>query len=469
MANFLHGVETIEIQSGARPVTVVKSAVIGLVGIAPLGAKNTPILVLNTTQMPQFGEPLPGFSIPQALDAIYKQGAGTVIVVNVFDPATMTAATSDAAIVVANGKFKTTKAPLSDLVVKIGAGEPFVKGTDFNIDAYGNGVVLDATKIANGATLTIAYKSLDPAQVTADALKGTVVAETNARSGMKCFELALSTFGFNPKILITPGYSSLDAIAVEMIALADKYRAHALIDAPVGTTPAVAIAGRGPAGAINFDTSSKRAVLCYPHLKAYDTATAANQNRPYSQFLAGVIAAVDNSEGYWVSPSNHEIKGITGVERVISAGINDASSEANALNEVGIVTIFSAFGTGTRVWGNRSAAFPSSTHPTNFICVQRVADVIHESIELAMLQFIDKPINGAIIDSIVETGNSFIRTLIGRGAVVDGKVIYNPDKNPATELAAGHLVFDIEFMPPTPAERITFNSFIDINLLKSVA
>ena len=55
-----------------------------------------------------------------------------------------------------------------------------------------------------------------------------------------------------------------------------------------------------------------------------------------------------------------------------------------------------------------------------------------------------------------------------RGALIDGKCTFNQDKNPTTELANGHLLFDIEFMPPTPAERITFESFIDIELLKSL-
>lgn len=35
-ANFLHGVETIEIEKGARPIRGVKTAVIGLVGTAPI-------------------------------------------------------------------------------------------------------------------------------------------------------------------------------------------------------------------------------------------------------------------------------------------------------------------------------------------------------------------------------------------------------------------------------------------------
>ena len=148
--------------------------------------------------------------------------------------------------------------------------------------------------------------------------------------------------------------------------------------------------------------------------------------------------------------------------------INDPSSEVNTLNEAGVVTVFNSYGSGFRTWGNRSSAYPSSTHVTNFINIRRTADILHESVEYSMLQFIDFPIDDGLIDSINESVNAFIRTLIGRGALIDGKCSYNPDKNPVTEIANGHLVFDVEFMPPTPAERITFESFIDIELLKSL-
>jgi len=85
-----------------------------------------------------------------------------------------------------------------------------------------------------------------------------------------------------------------------------------------------------------------------------------------------------------------------------------------------------------------------------------------------MLQFIDRPINQALIDSIRESVNGFIRTLIMRGALIDGKCVYDVAKNPVTEIAAGHLTFDLEFMPPTPAERISFESFINVELLKAL-
>ena len=53
-ASFLHGVETIEITKGARTIQTVKTAVVGIVGTAPINEVdaefktiNTPTLILN--------------------------------------------------------------------------------------------------------------------------------------------------------------------------------------------------------------------------------------------------------------------------------------------------------------------------------------------------------------------------------------------------------------------------------------
>jgi len=467
-ANYLHGVETIEVDQGARPVTVVKSSTIALVGIAPIGTKNEPILVLSPNDAAQFGQQLPGFTIPQALDAIFKQGPATVVVVNTFDSVTNTEQITLESHTITNGKLKLSAAPTGAVTVFLTDGTtPFtgVEGTDYTIDAFGNFVALSAVAAEN-LVLKFTFKIFDSGTVTSAQIIGTNV--SGVRTGSKCFELIFNTFGFTPKILIAPVYIELLAVATEFIALAEKYRAIALIDAPVTTTVSQAIAGRGPASAINFKTSSYRAYLLCPHLKVYDADSDSNINAPYSQFMAGVMARTDLNEGYWTSPSNHEILGIVGTEYVVTASVNDASTEANLLNEKGITTTFTGYGTGTRTWGNRSAAFPTSTDPKNFIPIRRIADIVHESLEQAMLPFIDKPINQATIDAIRDTGNGFFRTLIGRGACLSGsKCVYSAE-NTAEELALGHVTFDLVFMGPTPAERITFKSFLDINLLTQI-
>jgi len=467
-ANYLHGVETIEVDQGARPVLVVKSSVIALVGLAPTGTKNEPILVLSPNDAVQFGQQLPGFTIPQALDAIFKQGPATVVVVNTFDSVTNTEQITLESHTITNGKLKLSAAPIGAVTVFLTDGTtPFtgVEGTDYTIDAFGNFVALSAIAAEN-LLLKFTFKTLDVGTVTSAQIIGTNTA--GVRTGSKCLELVFNTFGFTPKILIAPVYIELVAVATEWIALAEKYRAIALIDAPVTTTVSQAIAGRGPASTINFKTSSYRAYLLCPHLKVYDADSDSNVNAPYSQFMAGVMSKTDLNEGYWVSPSNHEILGIVGTEYVVTASVNDASTEANLLNEKGITTTFTGYGTGTRTWGNRSAAFPVNTDPKNFIPIRRMADIVHESLEQAMLPFIDKPINQATIDAIRDTGNGFFRTLIGRGACLSGsKCVYSAD-NTAEELALGHVVFDLVFMGPTPAERIIFKSYLDANLLTQI-
>jgi hypothetical protein len=405
-ANYLHGVEMIEIDKGPRPIRQIKTAVVGLIGTAPTGPINVPTIVRSEQDAAQFGSisaaNSAGHSIPQALDAIFDHGAGTVIVVNVFDPAIHTV----------TGESGKTPIAASHIIGTVTAG--------------------------------------------------------GQRTGLKALDDTYSLFGFNAKILIAPGYATLNAVTTELIAMADKLRAVALIDAPAGLTVQQAIQGRGTSGTINFKTSSDRAVLCYPHLKVYDPRTDSDRLEPFSARLAGVMCKTDMEQGYWWSPSNHEISGIVGVERPITARINDSSSEANALNEAGIVTVFNSFGTGYRVWGNRSAAWPTVSHPKNFINIRRTADMLHESVEYEMLQFIDRPINNALIDDICGSVNAFIRTLVGRGALSDGSCTFDPAKNPPTAIAAGHLTFDLTYMIPTPAERISFESFIDINLLRGL-
>lgn len=467
--SFLHGSETIEVQKGAVPVTVVKAAVIGLIGTAPKGPVNVPTLVLSDADAAQFGDQLPGFSIPKALAAIFAQGAGTVIVINVFDPATMTAAVTAEEHVIASGKVTPTYTPVKDLVVKNSdASTTYTEGTDYTVDAYGVITFLGSTLI-NGVTVKISYGKLDSAEVTAAVFIGAVDGSTGARTGMKCFDLCYNLFGFNPRIFLAPYYIALTGVAAALGTYRDKYKGFMLIDAPEATTPAVAVSGRGPSGSIQFNTSSKRDVLLYPYLKAYDAASNASENRPYSMFFAGLWAAVVANEGMHVSPSNHQIGGITGVERNITASIDDATAETNLLNGAGIVTIFNSYGTGYRSWGNRTAAYPSSTITRDvFLPVQMTASVIDESIRYAMLQFIDKPADQAWIDSVVETVNLFLRGLVGRGSLIDGKCWFDLAKNSTVEIAAGHFTFSYSFASPTPGERMTFESFFDINLFKAL-
>ncbi len=462
-ANYLHGVETIEVDNGPRPVRTVKSAVIGLIGTAPIGEVNQPVLVLSDKSAAAFGPQLPGFTIPQALDAIYDQGAGTVIVINVLDPTIHKTAVANEAVTfdASTGIAKLAHGAAAALVLKSADGATtYVLDTDYTVDLVSGKITRKAGgAIASGASAKASYDFADPSKITAADIIGAVDG-AGRRTGMKALRDTYNLMGFFAKILIAPAWCTQNSVATELIAMAGYLGGITLIDAPIGTTFAQALAGRGPSGTINFNTSSERAMLCYPHLKVYDMATDTDRLEPYSQRLAGVIAAKDLERGFWWSPSNTEIKGIVGVERQLSAMIDDPNCEVNLLNEAGVTTVFNSFGTGLRAWGNRSAAWPTLSHMKNFISVRRTGDIINESIRYFSLQFMDRPLDQALIDALVESVNGYIRKLVGDGALLGGKCWFDTGRNPETELASGHLLLNYKYTPPPPMERLTYETEI---------
>lgn len=84
--NFLHGVEVISLTEGIRPIQTVRSAVIGLIGTAPNATVgkfplNEPVLISGSRAMAaDLGT---GGTLPNAIDAIFKQIGATVVVVRV--------------------------------------------------------------------------------------------------------------------------------------------------------------------------------------------------------------------------------------------------------------------------------------------------------------------------------------------------------------------------------------------------
>lgn len=491
VTQFLHGVSTRYVDTVPRSVTVVPSAIILLVGTAPTykaaspGDLNRPTRVLNDVDdAAAFGAKTAGFSIPYALDAIRDNGGGTIEVVNVWDPATHnTTAEAIAYTFPTTGNNADTIqlqqvtgiAPSQTVVAdtlaegltgaftvtNAAADTTYIVDTDYTIDTTtGELKRVAGGSITSGQEVRATYTYADPSLVDADDIIGAVTDgdRTGLQAGLDVFSLR----GYRPKIIICPGFSELTTVATEMGVLANTLEAYYLLDAAVGITRDEAIAGRaGTAPAANFGTASRRAYLCYP--RVYDSQ---NLLQPFSQYLAGVMARTDAELGYWWSPSNKEIRGITGVEVMLTADFTNTNTDVNALNAAGIITIYNNFGTGFRTWGNRSALFPSDGTPLNFVSVGRTLDIFHESLQRASLPYIDRPINDPLIDAIEATGNGFIREQVVLGALLEGsRLYYDPAKNPVTQLANGKIVFSVVIMAPPPAEHIVYETTLDINLL----
>ena len=460
-ANYLHGFETIEIERGARQIRQVKTAVILIVGTALTGPVNIPTLSLNERDAAQFGVDVAGISLPRYLDSLYQAGAGTVIVINVLDPAKhRTDVPAQDMVFTADGTLQLPKPGVLALVVKSKDGNTTYAATDYVLNPQTGLVSRAATStIPTAAEVSVAFTYADPTKVTPADIIGDVDA-AGLRTGIKAAGDCFNLFGFEPKILIAPDFSSLSSVSTELIAATTRHDAVAYIDAPIGATPAQVIAGRGPAGTINFNTSSDRVRLCYPHVKVYDARTNQERLEPLSVRAAALRAKVDLDLGYWWSSSNQELLGVLGLERPLTARVDDPNSEVNMLNEVGVTTVFNSFGTGFRLWGNRTAAWPTVTHMRNFENVRRTKDLVDESIRFSSLQFQDRPVTQALIDSIVESVNGFGRKLIGDDALLGFECWYDPARNPKADVQAGHLVFNYKLTVPPPFERGTYETEI---------
>lgn len=504
---FFHGIEVTEVSTGGITIQVVNSAVIGLIGsapqwLAPAGSGpgiNVPTLVASQNTAGNFGPLVQGYTIPYALNAIQQQGSGAAVVIDVFNPnvhqtvvapAAFTAPTSTTVPIflghmgLVGPALPNYTIATSTVTVKNQAGTTtYVEGTDYTID-YVHGLLYTKTggSITAGEALEIGYAYCDPSKVASTDIVGTVAG--GVYTGIQALQTTFQTMGLFAKLLITPSFTDATTSAA-LLTMANKIRAIAFTDAPPQTSVAAAISNRGTAGNA-FNQASDRLVLSAPYQLLMDTGivptgvtispqgiivlthASTTMEFPLSTLQAAATAAKDLAKGYWYSPSNTEIIGTLGPDISMYMSAFDSNADTNQLNGAGIMTVFNSFGTGYRVWGNRASSFPSSSEVTTFLSVRRTLDVIEQSIQVAMLPFLDQPITNGLINSILTSVNAFVRTLIQNGALVGGSISYNPSDNPVANLQAGQLVFEVSVMPPPPAEEIVFNVFVDTSLLASL-
>jgi phage tail sheath protein FI len=479
MPDFVHGVETFHVESGGVVVRGVKSSVIGLVGTAPVHHCAVQYINLDeqcvgeVDDLKKFGPNVAGYTIPQALEVLRKEGAKWVVVVNVFNPTThkTTVAAADRAIT--NKLLQLPHGDIISVTVKAagGAGSTLLEGTDYTIDKVkGLITILTGGALAAAANANVAYDRGNPAAVVAADVIGTVDG-AGARTGLLRLKDSQSRRGYGPKIVHAPVFSTQASVVAQMrtVIAGNQLRAVAFCDAPIGTTVEEAIEGRGPAGTINFNVSDRRLLLCAPHVYVYDRATDSNVLTPMSNVGVGIMADTDTRRGYWKSPSNENSKAIMGLEIPISASLNDPTAETNQLNGAGICTILNMYGTGYRFWGNRSSAWPSDATEKSFVSQQRISDFIDDSIEQAMLPVMDEPVSAVIITDILQAANNFLREQVRRGALAPGsRVVFPAEANPADNVSKGKLLFQTIEVGAPPLENVIFEHRVDRSLLSNL-
>lgn len=287
---------------------------------------------------------------------------------------------------------------------------------------------------------------------------GGVDSETGQYLGLQAFLSSESITHVTPRILIAPHYThdrpegNANPVVTAMIPIAERLRGVIVADGP-NTTDQDAITWR-------TDWGSSRVFIVDPWVKSYNDV---EKSVPASPYVAGLIAKIDNEQGFWWSPSNQVVNGIVGTVRPVDFALGDPNTRANFLNENEVATIIRQ--DGYRLWGNRTC---SSDQKWAFLSVRRTADLIHDSLLRAHLWAVDRNINRTYLDDVKESVNAYLAHLKAIGAVLGGECYPDPDLNTPANIAQGKVYFDFDFTPPYPAERISFRSHLINDYIKEL-
>ena len=464
--DFLHGVEVLEVDDGLRPIPIVETAIIGMIGTAPDADAtkfplNEPIAIVGNPRQAAALDTVGDSegTLKDGIDGIFDQSGATVVVVRVEEgldtDATLANIMGDStqgtgvwAFLEAQTKVhlrpKLICAPgytsqrLTDGVTnvamtQVGSGydpdaPPAVTFADTGSPGAGVGATGKAIVNTNGQVesieITRSGSNYDTPTVT--------IAAPDLSGGVQATGTATAGDAGNP-------------VVAELQGIADRLRATIYTDGP-NTTDADAITYRG-------DWGSKRIFITDPNVLVFDTELESHVPQPTSARVCGLVSRMDNEKGFWHSPSNQIIYGITGTSRPIEFGISDRDSQANYLNrnEVATVVRYDGF----RLWGNRVTT-PDPLWA--FLSVRRTADACYDAIERAFLWAVDRPFSAQLLVDIADSVNAFLRHLVSVGAIINGKAWLDPTLNTPDQMQQGKLYIDFDIEPPAPLEHLIFRA-----------
>lgn len=270
------------------------------------------------------------------------------------------------------------------------------------------------------------------------------------RTGAQAFLDAQTTVQVTPKLLIAPGFGDEQTAVNALLTVATRVKAVVIADGP---------------NTDDADAATYAALFDDPRLYLVDPWITNNAGilTPASSVVAAMTAYSDQTRGWWYSPGNQVVPNIQGLGRPIEWAYNEADTQANYLNGLGIATFIHE--DGFRLWGDRSV---SADTRWVFLAVRRIADQVNESLVRAHLPFVSHPMTRSYFESVVGSVNAYLRRLKQRGGIIGGKCWADAELNTPDAIASGRAYFNFDFSPPYPAERLTFQSAMVNDYLEEI-
>nr|WSX53956.1 phage tail sheath family protein [Streptomyces sp. NBC_00974] len=502
------GVYVEEVQSGARPIEGVGTAVAAFVGFAQSGPYHEPTLVTNWDQYSQhFGGFTKGTYLPHAVYGYFANGGGAAYVVRiggsgrdaalpaavggrpqapVAEPAELggflvTARPGVTGVSVEIADADGENPPEDRFKVLVRQGEQVVETYEASARKNVKGYLVtqvrasklievteqrDATQTRPAAqTVALPAAPASPAPgAPAPAGQGEVsrldpaeyVGDASARTGFAGLEtIDEITMVAVPDLMSAYQRGDIDAEGVRTVQLAVISHCEqmgdrvAVLDTPPGLSAQQVRTWRNDEA--GYD--SRYATLYYPWVRVFDPASGRNTTVPPSGHIAGVWARSDAERGVHKAPANEVIRGAVDLELRLSKG------EQDLLNPIGVNCVRAFPGRGIRIWGARTL---SSDPAWRYLNVRRLFNYLEESILLGTQWVVFEPNDDRLWSSIRRNVTAFLTeewrrgALFGRTAAEAFYVKCDRDNNPQESIDQGRVVCEIGVSPVKPAEFVVF-------------
>lgn len=198
---------------------------------------------------------------------------------------------------------------------------------------------------------------------------------------------------------------------------------------------------------------SKYAALYFPWVVVPNGGGGATLDLPPDGFVAGIYARSDVERGVHKAPANEVIRGIRGLNRVVTQGHQDV------LNPLGVNCLRFFEGRGMRVWGARTI---SSDPEWTYLNVRRLFIFLEHSIDRATQWVVFEPNNEALWLRVRLTIELFLTDVWRTGALMGTSpkdaFFVRCDRSTMSQgdLDNGRLICLIGVAPTKPAEFVIF-------------
>jgi len=492
------GVYVEEVESGARPLEGVGTAVAAFVGLAEAGPFNQATLVSSWTAFADtFGGFLPGSYLARSVYGYFMNGGGNCYVVRIGDNGSRESqrkpkelpsgpyaelgrvrfAVIEAAAPAGEYSIEIAEAggdsPSDDMfkVVVKRRGEPV---EEFDRVTVGRGktnvaTVVNATSnvirveevtsaaLARPDTGEVALTEVPPAappvpQLAPEDYVGDVADRTGLGSLETVDEITMLCV---PDLMSAYQQGVIDLEQVQAVQLAMIAHCElmgdrmAILDTPPGLNAQQVKEWR--VDSAGYDSAF--AAMYAPWIKTADPGTGDLSYMPPSGHVAGIWGRNDDTRGVHKAPANEVVRGAVTLETQFT------KNEHDLLNPVGINVVRSFPGRGTRVWGARTM---SSDPAWRYLNVRRLFNYLEESILVGTNWVVFEPNDEALWARVRRTVSAFLVNEWRKGALfgrTPDEAFYvkcDSETNPSEGIDAGQLLCEIGVAPVKPAEFVVF-------------